>query len=468
MNKSRKLGYTMLWMMESITLACMNDKTFYPFVATTETQASRAIGIAEQLIADAVVDVPIERVNASQVEFKNGSKIEIFSGNSPESARGPQAYSAGLDEFAFGIYQKELLSAFSPMLVQGGQLTIISTPNGVNNEYWKYVDKARSNPKEYAYIEQAVWKDSNKFNVHLAIADQISEGLQTVAWWIDPYKLEQDRLRDEVIFMQEYCCQASESSYALFNRDNLLECVVDGKYEDGKDPINTYFSGSDFALSTQASGDFSVTVVGKYIDGVVEIIFVDRHKGLDTPAQVDRLELLFHTYKPVTQGVEENSFGKSIFDYLKKKVPVVVPYHTSEQSKRTYIRQLQEFIKNKKLRIRKGETYQEKEATAQWLKEMMSFSRIENRQGTNYKLEGAGEHDDCVMATGIMLQAVVDWMGGMSSKVEIRASPPNWGPSNTTQQVEESKIKQIVTRQQFRKSDDKREERTSTVRIVKW
>lgn len=457
-NKSRKLGYTMLWMMEAIVLAVKRPGTFYPFAAVTEEQATRSVDMCRQLMRDSALPFrKPEKDNTTSVKLPNGSEIKAFSGTRPDSARGDKAFSVSLDEFAHNYFPQETLAAFSPFLVQGGTLTITSTPNGVSNEYWKMVTEAKAGNVIYSYIEQPIFENMEKFDVSKPIPEQVANGLKICAWWISPESLERDRVRDQTMFMQEYCCSPSESSYALYPREEIEEAIIPGTWEYVRQPMGYYFTGSDFALSTQATADYSVTMVGKVDDkDGVEVVYISRVKGQSTPDQLEELHSLYRNFQPVTMNVERNNMGAPIFQMLQLKVPVVNDFNTTPDSKRAIIRQLQEFLHNKKLRVRTGLGKQEQEYVEQWKREMMAFSRIENKLGTNYTLRGAGNHDDMVMATAIMLQAVLEWRGGISAFTPIMRSPDFWGPVNTP-----------VIESERNKDRQSRHVQGSTVRVVR-
>ena len=151
---------------------------------------------------------------------------------------------------------------------------------------------------------------------------------------------------------------------------------------------------------------------------------------MHTEDQMDCMDDINRTVRPVSMYVEENSMGKPIFQMLEKRIGVLHPFVTTQGSKASIVRQLQEYLAKGLIKIREGNTDKEKAHVAQWRQEMMAFSRIENKLGTGYKLEGAGEHDDCVMATAIMLQAFIDWraLGGIPIAM---SAPKTWGAQRT-------------------------------------
>ena len=439
-NKSRKLGYTMLDSIETICLAGMYPNTFYPLIAVTEDQAIRALKMAKELIADCR-QPPVKITNDSvwKIECSNGSEIKVFAGNNPAGVRGPKALKLTLDEFAFPIRAEELLDAASPMLAQGGTLSIISTPYGMGNMYWKIWKGGKDKQKDgFIRLHQPVFSDAEKINVHLPLNEQ---GLHLVAPWLSMDYLEKERQRSIMTsggasFLQEYCCLPAEGSYSLFARDDIMNACIDGEWIYNVAPPSwgtaspPMFVGCDFALSTAASADNSVYAVGQGEGEGIEIVNITIERGMHTEDQMDCMDDINRLVRPVSMYVEENSMGKPIFQMLEKRIGVLHPFTTTQGSKASIIRQLQEYLAKGLIKIREGKTDKEKAHVAQWRQEMMAFSRIENKLGTGYKLEGAGEHDDCVMATAIMLQAFIDWraLGGIPIAM---SAPKTWGAQRT-------------------------------------
>ena len=424
-NKSRKLGYSMLDGMETLLLSKIYPGSFYPVIATSEDQAIHYMKLLNQMIDDCRVKFLQQKKGTEGrvwgKQFANKSEIQVFSGSNPKSIRGPKALKVTLDEFAHSIYQKELLDAASPMLIQGGFLSTISTPMGINNEYWKMY----KNAKEIGYetITQPIFEDMSKFNVYDSLYKQ---DLKVVAPWVDLTKLESDRIRDQIGFLQEYCCNPAESSYTLFNNDDLTNSVIQGKgfeyasQSATRNPFTNqyvktqynWFSGHDFALSAATGADESAWVIGAWNDEKkrAEIRRLISAKGMHTNDQINELEKIYIDYSPTTMLLEDNTFGKSIFQSLQRKVPVVMPFHTSQPSKFELIRLIQEWLANSKLVIFGGRTEDESKEVSKWRTQMRAFSKVENKTGTGYKLEGAGEHDDYVMATGFFIKAINDFL----------------------------------------------------------
>ena len=449
-NKSRKLGYTMLDLIETDMLAGMYPGSFYPLIATTEPQAKRALKMMKYLHKDSLQKTTsIINDSVWSIEYDNGSEIQVFAGANPAGVRGPLAMKVTLDEFAFNKQAGDMLDAASPMLAQGGTLSVISTPFGLNSLYWKLW---KEEDPGFVKLIRPVFKDMSKFNVHVPLYEQ---DLELVAPWLSMDTLEKERSRSitrsgGAAFLQEYCCLPSESSYALFGAKHIEQAIVDGVWQHTAAPPTigvegeTFFVGCDFALSTEASADNSVFVIGKLMrdkddkEEWIEIVNLTIEKGMHTKEQLDSLETINNAYRPVSFYVEENSLGKPIFQMLQKRIPIIHPFITSSTSKPSIVRQVQEALPNNSLKIRGGTTHKERDYLRQWKAEMMSFSRIENKLGTNYELKGAGEHDDCVMATCIMFQAYIDWRALYSPSIVM--SGPKYSPSQRKTDIENEAV----------------------------
>jgi len=417
-NKSRKLGYSMLDGMESLIMAKAYSNSFFPVIATTEDQANHYIKLCSETIKDSRLNfLSIIHQGNWRLLFDNGSEIRTYSGSNPASVRGPKAIKLTLDEFAHSIYQEELLRAATPMLMGGGFKSIMSTPLGINNMFWKMY----KSPGKMQIITQPLFSNVKELNSHISLLEQ--PHLKCVASWADLNIVEQDRFIDEIGFLQEYCCLPAESSYALFKKEYISNAIIEDKaFNYANTDLmfapeiitsnNSWFEGCDFALSAADGADESAWVTGVWNESEqrAEIRKLRREKGMETPTQVKELENDYKLFSPITLMVEENSFGKAIFQYLQKTVPVVMPFTTTRQSKTEIVRLMQEWLANNKLKVFGGNTIDEKKEVAEWKDQMMAFSKIENRTETNYEMKGAGKHDDYVMATGFFIKAISDFL----------------------------------------------------------
>lgn len=82
------------------------------------------------------------------LRFASGWRVEALS-SAPRNLRSKQGRVI-LDEFAFHSDQKELLKAAMALLIWGGEVHIISTHNGVDNEFNALIQDIRAGKKPYS------------------------------------------------------------------------------------------------------------------------------------------------------------------------------------------------------------------------------------------------------------------------------------------------------------------------------
>ncbi len=88
-------------------------------------------------IMDELDDPPrLIKENQSEIALENGSRI-VSQPATAKAGRGYTATSVVLDEAAFMEYDARIYSAVSPTLSRGGRLTIVSTPNGQANVFYR-------------------------------------------------------------------------------------------------------------------------------------------------------------------------------------------------------------------------------------------------------------------------------------------------------------------------------------------
>lgn len=88
-------------------------------------------------IMDELDDPPrLIKENQSEIALENGSRI-VSQPATAKAGRGYAATSVTLDEAAFMEYDERIYRAVSPTLSRGGRLTVISTPNGQDNLFYR-------------------------------------------------------------------------------------------------------------------------------------------------------------------------------------------------------------------------------------------------------------------------------------------------------------------------------------------
>ena len=195
--KCRDAGATQIFeALESLIGVQIYTRTFVPIAAGIEKQSMLPIRYVKKFIEDCKYTIklkkPLHLQAESYIEFEQGARIESFPGGNPEGLHGPRALWGYLDELARAQYQKELISAFDYFFAEGGQLSIISTAYGKNNEYWKILQHF----KEFNYkrFDVLIFKDMEKFDITRPLSEQMHLGFQCP--WLSMDNLERKRSGD--------------------------------------------------------------------------------------------------------------------------------------------------------------------------------------------------------------------------------------------------------------------------------
>ena len=211
-NKARQTGFSFAVSLE-VLLDALERKTLWVLLSKGERQ-SRELMDKVQMHAKAAsyaldvieADFKVGKDSYKQLELNlpNGSRIIALPAN-PDTARGFSG-NVVLDEFAFHADSKAIWAALYPTITRGYKLRIISTPNGVGNQFEKLVSDPDNN-----------WS-KHEVDIYLAV----SEGLD----------LNIEELRREAgsedTWLQEYCCKFLDESSSFLTFDLINGCS-DGK-----------------------------------------------------------------------------------------------------------------------------------------------------------------------------------------------------------------------------------------------
>lgn len=134
--KARQVGITTAAAIR-IAHECIYQPRSLALIVSRDQSAAQEVirqvlGIMDEL------DDPPERIkeSLSEVGLANGSRI-VSQAATAKAGRGLRATSVVLDEVAFMEYAERIYRAASPTLSRGGRLTIISTPSGQANLFYR-------------------------------------------------------------------------------------------------------------------------------------------------------------------------------------------------------------------------------------------------------------------------------------------------------------------------------------------
>jgi len=253
--KARGVGATACTSMDSVMVAHFYRKLTIPVASITGEQAAVPIAWANELCDTTQIEGFFNRRQdiTTRCVLDNGSSIFVVPGQKPNSLRGYRTVFLVYDEFAFHDYPEQIKIAGDRCVSEGGQINIISTVRGTENEFWRIL----MNAEEFGYTEFSVpMFDKNIFDVKRSIHDQIADGLITpISPWMDVDMLERDRRSDPIAFMQETMCDPQDGavsfmSSALLYRTSRDPSLIEQSYRDGH---GIYTCGIDFASQRDMS-----------------------------------------------------------------------------------------------------------------------------------------------------------------------------------------------------------------------
>ena len=224
--KSRRIGATYVQSYEDVRDCIKKTVPAVWFSSADESAAREYIDYCEKWVklfhvaAKSLGEVVIDNekdIKAFVIEFSNGTKIHALSSN-PKAFRS-KGGKVILDEFAFHKNAAELWKAARPCITWGFPLRILSTHNGQNCLYYKFIDQITKTKLNWSHhkvpIQQAVEE---------GLVDKIYKRKTTQQErenWIEEQR--QDCF-DEYTWLQEYCCVAIDEACAFLPYDLIAIC----------------------------------------------------------------------------------------------------------------------------------------------------------------------------------------------------------------------------------------------------
>lgn len=247
--------------------------------------------------------------NLSELAFANGSRIVSLPAG-PSAGRGFPASDVYLDEFAFLEYADLIYEAIVPTLGPGGQLSILSTPNGRANLFFRL----------WHGLEGGEW---SKHEVHWSHCPRYDEA------WAASMRANMTRQS----FAQEYDLDFVSSGDAVFDADDLAACRV-GHIGD---PI-----GCDRYVTAWDIGRRQDHTVGTTIGRRAGVWHVVKYERFLEPYPVvqQRIELRAREFRGI-HLVESNGVGDPVIENLNVNVE---PFQTTTKSKVQAVQALQLLI----------------------------------------------------------------------------------------------------------------------------
>lgn len=344
------------------------------------------------------------RLNRQDVRLTNGSRFRAIGYGKKIRGRHPKYIVLDdvlndEDMYSETVRRKHIdyfVSAISNMVHPKGQIVCVGTPFHMA-DLWGFL---RKNPV-YAFRRYP--------GIYRARTTGEEKALFPWRWTLRALK-EKKREIGPVAFTREILCQPISDDLSIFpsyifdaGKKLGANITLRPNRETLKARQLTCYMGVDIAMSASVAADyFVIFVVGIDPMGMHYIVDIDRTKGLAFHQQLDRIEQMAKRYDVALCFIESNQAQRVWSDEMKRTTDVPVKeFQTLATNKYPLdkgIPGLRILLENEKYVIPRGDAYSIKQ-TDIWLEEATAFGFVDG------KLQGAGEHDDTVMAWWMAVEA---------------------------------------------------------------
>jgi hypothetical protein len=318
----------------------------------------------------------IKEKNASEkrIQLLTGGVIDFWSLEDPDAGRSRKYKRAVVDEAAKCRHLKTAWteSIRATLSDYEGDAFFPSTPKGLN-----YFHDLYQFGQDDFNREWKSWQMPTSTNP-----------------FIKPAEIEAARLGlPEKVFSQEYLADfLSDGAFFRFIDQNAT-AVAQSEKASG----HSYVIGVDWAKSV----DFSVfTVID---EKTKELVYLDRHNGIDYIVQRNRLKALCEKFKPTLIIAESNSIGEPNIEMLRRDGLRVKSFTTTNATKANAIEDLALAFERGELKILKNDIL---------IGELKSFEAEYLPSGLVRYSAPDGQHDDTVMSLAMAWTAVKGKMRG--------------------------------------------------------
>jgi phage FluMu gp28-like protein len=230
--KSRRIGITYAQAYEDVEYSLMQRNRKVWFSSRDDSSAAEYIDycrffleklfdIAASYIGTEIVD-PVKGIQSRLIRLRNGSEIHAMT-SSPGRFRS-KGGKVILDEFAFHEHQDELYAAAQPAILRGDPIRIISTYRGMNNLYYRLIQKVKNGQLNWS-LHSVTLAEAVKQGLFDNIMGRTTSEKEQAEWIAEVRK---NCVSDD-IWLQEYCCQPVDSATAFITYDLLALNSCDEK-----------------------------------------------------------------------------------------------------------------------------------------------------------------------------------------------------------------------------------------------
>ena len=303
--KARQTGISNAIAIEALHKAITRPDTTELLVSRNEKAASNLIAYCQHTINGLRNPPALRKENQGELAFANGSRIVSLPAN-PSTGRSMAATDVYLDEFAFCAYDTLIYDSIIGTISTGGSMTILSTPNGRANMFFRL----------WSGLEGGAW---SRHSIHWSACPRYDDA------WAEQMRSNMTRQS----FGQEYDLDFITSGDAVFDLDDLASC---------RDGWNSALDGCERLVTAWDIGRRQDHTVGITIGLRNDIWHEVAYERFLAPYPVIQARIEARALYGGSHHVESNGIGDPVIENLTCRV---TPFTTTAKTKTQAIQALQ-------------------------------------------------------------------------------------------------------------------------------
>ena len=353
--KSRRTGFTWVQAFEDVKDAntlLVRGKPVDTWFSSANASAAveyilycegwaKAVNASFEPLGEIIIDEDKD-IKALSMQFKNGARINALTSN-PKGFRS-KGGKVVLDEFAFHENPVELWKAAKPVITWGYLLRIISSLNGTNNLFYKFIEKIRKGQLKWSL---------HKVDIFQAVAEGLADKIldrklteEERQAWIEE---ERQGCGDEVTWQQEYCCVAVDEGSAFLPYELINTCIEDTLFEDLSSITNDFYVGYDVARKR----DLSIISIFEKLGSVFYLRKIYELKNVKYSDQKSLISYILANPKCRRLAIDNTGIGNQMAEELKDEFGsrLVEPVTFTSKAKEEMAYKLLYAFQDKNIRI---------------------------------------------------------------------------------------------------------------------
>lgn len=342
--KSRQVGYSWIFALESLARSHLRDTHNSIFVSYNLADAKEKISYVAQMHEELPLEFQKKRVVDSKLEIgfrsnKAHGRISRIISNPSKAPRGKKG-DIYLDELAHCANDREIYKGSTALILRSkGQLTVCSSPLGRRGQFWE-ISRQELRPFPAYWRQRIPWWLCSQFSKDPVAASQLAHKMDS-AERVERFgrsgilaQFASLALED---FQQEFEVAYSDETLSYFPYEIILPCTFDEVL-----PVQDYTAiehkGGRLTAGFDVGRrkDLAVLVIFEELDGVLWLRCVRVFDRVPFQVMENDLRLLMDTMPIARLSIDGTGMGMQLAENLRLNYPQVIEETFTTQSKEVW------------------------------------------------------------------------------------------------------------------------------------